>query len=102
MVLIILATISINAVLGENGIIKRAESARQHQLNAEASDNEALDELDKYFANVMAGEGNGDSENQEPLGISYTIEDIDESGKAVVLRYTGAYASYKEYAEQIL
>ena len=60
-----------------------------------------MDELDKYFANVMAGEGNGDSGNQEPLGISYTIEDIDASGKAVILSYTGITASLEAKVEEL-
>ena len=59
-VLIILATVSINAVMGENGLIKQAEKAGQYQANAEASDSEALESFDQDIANAMAGiEGNG-------------------------------------------
>ncbi len=70
-VLIILATISINAVLGDDGLIKQAERARDIQANAEASDSEALSEYDQMIANAMADiEGNGGSqtpdEPQEP------------------------------------
>ena len=35
--------------MGEDGLIKRAEQASQHQANAEASDSEAMDELNKYL-----------------------------------------------------
>ena len=52
-ILIILATISINAVLGEDGLIKRVEKAGEHQANAEAKDRETMDEFDKYLSNVM-------------------------------------------------
>ena len=45
-VIIILAAVSINLLLSENGIIKRAEQARGHQANAEAEDNAKLNELD--------------------------------------------------------
>ena len=54
-VLIILATISINAVMGDDGLIKRAEQASQHQANAEASESDAIDEL-LYQAGVATGE----------------------------------------------
>lgn len=44
-VLIILATISINAVLGENGLIKKAEQAKEIQANAEAKEAEEMNKL---------------------------------------------------------
>ena len=59
-VLIILATISINAVMGDNGLIKRAEKAAEHQSNAEAADSEAMSELDQLLANAMSGNGGND------------------------------------------
>ena len=55
-VLIILAVISINLVFNEGGIISKSERARDFQVNAEASDREALDalaeEVDKYDPNA--------------------------------------------------
>ena len=36
-ILIILATVSINVVMGEDGLIKQAEKGEQFQANAEAS-----------------------------------------------------------------
>ena len=70
-VLIILATISINAVMGDDGLIKRAEQASQHQANAEAADSEAMDELEQHLANVIAG--NGDT--------STNPDDANDSGE---------------------
>ena len=64
-VLIILATISINAVLGENGLVRQAEKAGDMQANAEASDSEALSEYDKIVANALA-EANGNGGSQTP------------------------------------
>ena len=52
-VLIILATISINAVLGENGLIQKAEKASQMQANAEAADSDAVDELSEQIASRL-------------------------------------------------
>ncbi len=45
MVLIILATVSINAVLGQNGIIKKAKQAKEMYSNSIAKDNEEMDRL---------------------------------------------------------
>ena len=54
-VLIILAVVSINVVLGENGIIRQAESSRAHQANGVASDNEKIEQWDAEIANALAG-----------------------------------------------
>ena len=53
-VLIILAAVSIDAVFSENGLIKQAEKAKEHQANAVASDEEAMDEYLQQYANIMA------------------------------------------------
>ena len=49
-VLIILATVSINTVLGDNGIIKRAQKARDSYQNSSTSEDEHM----KQLANEMA------------------------------------------------
>ena len=56
-ILIILATISINLVFSENGIISKAESAEKFQTNAVASDRDAMDTYKQYIANAVAGSG---------------------------------------------
>jgi len=52
-VLIILATISINIVFSENGIIKKAQLAKQIQANAIKSEEESMDILLDSYANLM-------------------------------------------------
>jgi len=52
-VLIILATISINVVFSENGIIKKAQLAKQIQANAIKSEEENMDTLLDNYANLM-------------------------------------------------
>ena len=49
-VLIILATVSVNTVLGDNGIIKRAQKARDSYQNSSTSEDEHM----KQLANEMA------------------------------------------------
>ena len=65
-VLIILATISIQAVFSDSGIIKQAERAKEAQANAQASDSEAMGSFEQYLANTIAkGEGNNESGKEE-------------------------------------
>ena len=54
-VLIILATISINAVVGENGIIKKAQNAKEWYNNGVISEEESMNTLLSEYENMMAG-----------------------------------------------
>ena len=54
-ILIILATVSISALFGENGLIKKAQEARDHQSNAITMEEEDLNRLTAEFTNVMEG-----------------------------------------------
>ena len=68
-ILIILATISISALFGENGLIKKAQEARDHQSNAVAMEQGEMDELADEYANLLE-EGNGEETPTEPPVIS--------------------------------
>jgi len=52
-VLIILATISINVVFSENGIIKKAQLAKEIQANATKAEEEAMETLLDGYTNMM-------------------------------------------------
>ncbi len=68
-VLIILATVSISAVVGDNGIIAKAKLAKNIQANSIQAEQDAMDELFQKYANAMAGEGSvGDTTNEENGG----------------------------------
>ena len=54
-VLLILAGVSINALFSENGIIKRAQDAQNKMNNAQESDLNALNDLDKWINNQVNG-----------------------------------------------
>ena len=56
-VLIILATVSISAVLGENGIIKKAKLSKEMHENKIIADEEEMNKLLEEYANAMEGEG---------------------------------------------
>ena len=80
-VLIILATVSINAVLGQNGIIKKAKQAKEMYSNSIAKDNEEMDRLLNEMAQYdtdNSGSGGGTTKPAE--GITATVE-----GKTVTI-----------------
>ena len=65
LVLIILATVSISAVVGDNGIIAKAKLAKNIQANSIEAEQDAMNELLKEYENAMPGEGSvGDTANE--------------------------------------
>ena len=60
-VLLILAGVSINALFSENGIIKRAQDAQNKMNNAQESDLNALNDLDKWINNQVNGTTGGNT-----------------------------------------
>ena len=66
-VLLILAGISLNLVLGENGIITRAQEARdktaQAKVNTEKAINALTDEMEAYVKGNESGSGNNGGNN---------------------------------------
>ncbi len=53
-VLVILSTVSINAVVGENGLIKKAREARETYENSVIAEDEELNELMRAYQNAIA------------------------------------------------
>ena len=88
-VLIILATISINAVLGENGLIKQAERGAQYQANAEAKDGEALSEYDQIIANALAGVENGGGSQTPETPATVAVESVSLDKNSEILAPNG-------------
>ena len=84
-ILIILATISISALFGENGLIKKAQEAKQHQTNAVAMEEGQLDKAAAGAANIIASEGNEEGAVTPPTistSTNYTgyYADVDRDG----------------------
>ena len=67
-VLIILATVSINAVLGQNGIIGKAKQAKEMYSNSIAKDNEEMDRLLNEMAQYNEGSSSDDGKVTLPDG----------------------------------
>lgn len=69
-VLIILATVSINTVLGDNGIIKRAQKAREAYTNGKVQEDLAMDELLNNLNNyntISSEHSNQDKEKDKEI-----------------------------------
>ncbi len=64
-ILIILATVTINAVLGENGLIKKAEEAKEMAEEATKNEEEGINNLLQEYTNIV-----GDPTEQEPTKIA--------------------------------
>ena len=76
-VLLILAGVSINMVLGENGIVTKAKDARDKTEQAKQNDLAQLDKLDNWITNNVNGNGN----STEP---STLVKQITNNGTNVV------------------
>ena len=62
-VLIILATVSILAVFGDNGIIARAQTAKDTHEKGKADETNTLDDYASYIGNYLDGKGGSSGGN---------------------------------------
>ena len=65
-VLIILATVSILAVFGDNGIIARAQTAKDTHEKGKADETNTLDDYASYIGNYLDGKGGNSGGNDTP------------------------------------
>ena len=72
MILIILATVSINAIFGDNGLIKSAEKAKDMATNSTKHEEESMANLAEYM-NELLGEGTGGTEPKPPIYIDSEV-----------------------------
>ena len=71
-ILIILATVAIQFAFGENGLINRAQDAKNYQANADAEENQLYKDAETAINEALGGTG---GEEPTPPG-GDTIEDI--------------------------
>ena len=72
-VLIILATVSILAVFGDNGIIARAQTAKDTHEVGKADETNTLDDYASYIGNYLDGKGGSSGGNDTPKPVEPTI-----------------------------
>ena len=78
-VLLILAGVSINLVLGDNGIVKKAQEAKRKSGEASQNDLTSMNELAKELEDVIDGTGNNDNESKfmkENTKVTYLDGDV--------------------------
>ena len=64
-IIIILATVAINFAFGDNGLIKRAEDARDFYANDTAYTDESIANVESYLNDILAGTGGGSGGGSE-------------------------------------
>ena len=78
-VLLIIAGVSINLVLGDNGIVKKAQEAKRKSGEASQNDLTSMNELAKELEDVIDGTGNNDNESKfmkENTKVTYPDGDV--------------------------
>ena len=78
-VLLILAGVSINLVLGDNGIVKKAQEAQTKSAEASQNDLTSMDELAKELEDAINGNENNDDESKfmkENTKVTYSDGDV--------------------------
>ncbi len=78
-VLLILAGVSINLVLGDNGIVKKAQEAKTKSAEASQNDLTSMDELAKELEDAINGNENNDDESKfmkENTQVTYSDGDV--------------------------
>ena len=92
-VLLILAGVSINLVLGNNGIIAKAKEARDKSAQASQNDLIAMNELAQALEGSLSG-NNGGSSSGEDEPTAKTLVEAYDAGELKI----GDYVNYKPMA----
>ena len=85
-VLLILAGVSINLVLGNNGIIAKAKEAETKSAEASKNDLKGMNGLISEMEGALAGNGNNGEETQTPeitIGEAKVVANSDGTGTAI-------------------
>ena len=85
-VLLILAGVSINLVLGNNGIIAKAKDAETKSAEASQNDLKGMNGLISEMEGALAGNGNNGGETQTPeitIGEEKVVANSDGTGSAI-------------------
>ena len=80
-ILIILATVTLNAVLGEGGLIQRAQQAKELTEQAALEEQQGLNSLMSEFTNIMAEDQNPPEEKSEVEEAKESSTKFDETTK---------------------
>ena len=77
LIIIILAGVTINAALGDDGLLRQAEQAKDMAENSTLTESEKMNQLAQEYANMMAE----DEEIEQPKGLSAAEIKADAANK---------------------
>ena len=86
-VLIILATVSILAVFGDNGIIARAQTAKDTHQKGKADETNTLDDYASYIGNYLDGKGGSDTSKDPTENWDLTKVTIIDGGNGTKVHF---------------
>ena len=85
-IIIILATVSISAVFGDNGLIEKAEEAKDMTANSVIAEQEEMNELLTEYTNIMEGDSDIPlPEDTTPPTVEIEINEITKSSIAITI-----------------
>ena len=87
-ILIILSTISISAIFGENGLIKKAQEMRAQQSNKITTEEEKLNKLSEEYTNVMGGGSGVPAPPTDTTGPIVHIEVVTVTDTSIEIKAT--------------
>ena len=101
-IIVILSSVTLTATFGENGIIKKAELARDLATNSTIKENEDMNSLMDEYTNIMSGGGEVPEppKDETPPTVSIQVGEVTETSIAITVNATddsGEIASYKYY-----
>ena len=107
LIIIILSSVTINMVLGDNGLLKQAELAKDMTANSIVAEKDEMNELLKEYANLMAEDSESPlpEEPEVPADttaptVNIAVGEITQTSIAITVNATddsGEIASYKYY-----
>ena len=95
-ILIILATVSINVVLGEGGLIQRAQEGKDLTEQARIDEKEELTGAEEYINSVI-NERKDDNEEETPVQEGIQVDEVTENSISITVNVPKEVAKYCYY-----
>ena len=102
-IIVILSSVTLTATFGENGIIKKAELARDLATNSTIKENEDMNSLMDEYANIMSGGGEVPEPPKDttPPTVSIEVGETTETSIAVTVNATDDSGEIAKYIYHI-
>ena len=103
-IIVILASVTIVGTFGDNGIIKKAELARDLASNSTIKEAEEMNAMVDEYANIMSGgenPGPGPEEDKTPPTVEIVVGEITETSIAITANATDDSGEIAKYVYHI-